>query len=611
MPKVEFTEGVCALHGNTRFFIPPHHHYGETIVEAVARCVRRSPQELTLCAFPVNDLEVHGEHATSIILAVDAPNQQSSAAVHAARRDVFVFCDLRPIGLRPRFFRTHCFVVHMPSLLSAFNIVLHPSYRVEVAGGSRQGEDIVLTGHETLIFYPRKATAEEVRECNRLLRSPSSSSDSSLPSDHAEDSDGALDIGLALEPDLSQWDWRHDSVEMQLQVPNLEESSGATNTANLFPPGPRNVQFSDYESLCEQSVASGHAPAAAVPADTEVRGHPRAPPGTDTEGHEGLPVRVLALVFVPGYVPEMLHVSLHIPCGVEQAFQAVRDGRLADKAFHFPCLYTAQPHPVRDCAIMLAGPAWESDVAVVLLDCRPVNDVFFAAWAAKSLNRESLLLAAGFRATDTHHVFVHGLVQPLAAWQTIALFSGMVVTFTPAGVHSPATYDFPTMLLQQVDWSAHAEVPGAAHAPGVYFHVLTDAGAQMFAVGQWRRQQFREDLAAQLQTDDSALTIKPTAPRVVDHFDKGYISSGVVVATEQLSRLPFPPARRQEDRIIVVLECRRVLQGFLWILHRGPRLSLAEIAHRFEGRIALLAQAPSLKTCQTARTYRSVVASCL
>ena len=223
-------------------------------------------------------------------------------------------------------------------------------------------------------------------------------------------------------------------------------------------------------------------------------------------------------------------------------------------------------------------------VAVVLLDCRPVNDVFFAAWVAKSLNRESLLLAAGFRATDTHHVFVHGLVQPLAAWQTIALFSGMVVTFTPAGVHSPATYDFPTMLLQQVDWSAHAEVPGAAHAPGVYFHVLTDAGAQMFAVGQWCRQQFREDLAAQLQTDDSALTIKPTAPRVVDHFDKGYISSGVVVATEQLSRLPFPPARRQEDRIIVVLDCRRVLQGFLWILHRGPRLSLAEIAHRFEGR---------------------------
>ena len=614
MPRPEHTDGVCALYQKSRFFIPPHHHYGETFVEAIARCVNRPPQELTCCSFPVADLEVHGDHASCVITVVDAPHPQQAHAVHAARRDVFVLCDLRPLGLKPRFIRTHCLVVHRPSLLSAFDLQLHPAFRVEVVGGRSQGDDIYLTGNETLLFYARKAREGEIAAPVGSVGS-SSSEDSS-------DSSRIIQAELQ-DVDPPPWDWTADSAEVRLDNPDSDSAPTGPHEPPALRCGPRTP---DYEDLCLVSAS----PAAASPAGSSHASDSGpipcvTPPGADagtggssryagrTSAAEARPflatgpagaeplafagthhgnalsadsggadtTRVLVLVYVPQYVPEMLLVTLSLPCGVEHALAAVQARRSAGTAQHFPRLYVAQPHPVRDFVLLAAGPEWDAPGAVVIFDCRQISHTFFSAWVHASLNRESILLAAGFRADAEHQVFVHGLLQPLAVGQIITLFSGMVIVCAPVGTHAPATFDLPTMLQSRSDWKPQADVPGAGHAPGTYFHILTDAGSQRFVVGSWRRQHFRSDLARQLRACDAALTVKPTTPRITDHFDQGFLSSGVLVATERLSRLPVPPARVKEHRLLLVLDCRRILQGFRWLLLETATVPLRELSRRF------------------------------
>ena len=77
------------------------------------------------------------------------------------------------------------------------------------------------------------------------------------------------------------------------------------------------------------------------------------------------------------------------------------------------------------------------------------------------------------------------------------------------------------------------------------------------------------------------LYIKPSEPVVRDAFFNGFLASGVWVATEQLSRVPFPPARHKEERIILILDCRPILQGFRWLLVQGPIVRVSEVTGPF------------------------------
>ncbi|CAE7808085.1 unnamed protein product [Symbiodinium sp. CCMP2592] len=614
MPTVEFTAGVCALYGNTRYFIPPHHHYGETVIEAIARFVARPAAELTYCSFQIDDLEVHGDHASHAILVIDAPNPQGASALHAARRDVFVFCDLRPLGLKPRFICTHCHVVHRPRLLSAFDLHVHPAYRVEVAGGVQQGEDIQLRGNESLLFYARKARSGEIAMLTRADTSESDSSSSSSSQVRSRESRSA--------DSPPAWDGREDEAEVRLEVPALgasvrppdesvilpsqqgpdpivervaaqvsTEQEGSARTG-LSPSGGEVSTLRCHAAQDDGSISStptaaglpapagvlqGHAARPQVPFHTEPQALAGPAPTLDALPAEAGWIPILVAVFVPQYVAELFEIPLCLPCGVEHALAAIGDYRTASTAHHFPQLFVAQPHPVGDFAVVLAGPDWNSGKVVVLFDCRQVNATFFSAFVHPVLNRESLLIAAGFQATDGHQLFVHGLLQPLRAGQIIDLISGMVIVCVPAGHRPSAMFDFATMLQSSSDWSLRAAVPGLGQAPGTFFHILTDGGSQRFTVAQGRRPHFRSDLVRQLRADDAALTIKPTHPRIQNHFDQGYISTQVLVATERLSRLPCPPARTPENRLIVVLDCRRILQGFEWRLLASAVVPLQDL----------------------------------
>ncbi|CAE7216140.1 unnamed protein product [Symbiodinium sp. CCMP2456] len=111
--------------------------------------------------------------------------------------------------------------------------------------------------------------------------------------------------------------------------------------------------------------------------------------------------------------------------------------------------------------------------------------------------------------------------------------------------------------------------------------MLTDGQPELFTARVGVRGVFRDDIAAQLQTQEHFLTLRSSVPRIADVYPRGHLGSGVVVATERLSRVPYPPARTPEQRTIVMLDCRFILKGFDWLLVLNGRCAVQSLVDRF------------------------------
>ena len=297
---------------------------------------------------------------------------------------------------------------------------------------------------------------------------------------------------------------------------------------------------------------------------------------------DGEPLSMVAVVYTPDVSPEMVNISLHLPCGVAQAVARVASARLSGASCGFTRLTPVTPQPCLEFMLLVASPAWLTDRPAVLFDCLRTTRAIFAKVLFPSATRETLLIAAGLRHDSAEEIFVHGLIQPLQYGQRISLITGMVISLAPPSHGAPATSDLATRLQSREGWDEDAFLPGPEYAPGMHYWILTEGSPTLFTVGAWRRQHAREDLAWQLSAREPMLYIQPSKPVIRDAFFNGFLTSGVWVATEQLSRVPFPPARRQEQRIILIMDCRPILQGFRWLLLDGPIAKVSEITGPFQ-----------------------------
>ena len=597
MPQVESMACLCVMYGDKRFSLPSFHYTGETVVQATARCLGRDPHDLTMCAFPLQDLDLHGDACLSAITVVDQPNNRQPDTLHSGRRDIFVLCDLRPLGLRPRFVYTNYPAVHLPSILSQLGLRVPPIFKIKVAGGTPDRDDITVDGSVTLLFYAvlrsADATDDEV-----TVSASRSNSDSEASAPEPPDQ-----VDLDSRPETSPRDYEdlfvdgapglaRDGLAMSYQL-GRHEADGE------FPPlsgsAPTDAAMTAHNQDgpglgLRRGRASAEALQADGPAGVQRPHEPYQPnppvftvaAGTPPDDPADAAWRqVLALVYAPDYVPEVLEVPLRLPCGVEHAIQEVQAVRLENHSSRFPELYAALPQPRRDIMLFVAGPAWAEHHPLVLFDCRQDPQRVFVRPVAAVTTREALLHAAGFAEGTDHCVYVHGLLQALAPGQRLDLFSGMLVVITDSGVRAPATFDLSTMLLSDEHWDTQAHLPGPPHVPGDHFHILSDAGAFGFPVRPGRRTQFRADLALRLQVAPERLAIKPVSSPVVDCLSHGDISSGVLVATTALDRAAASTADALDHQRIIVVDCRPILQGFHWMLVPGPCVSLHELTARF------------------------------
>ena len=611
--QLDVRERSCVMYANKRYCVAAYEHTGFTLLEHAVSSLRLDLSRIAACTFHTADLDVQGNHCEWTLAVVDVPVLADTAASRA-RQDFFVLCDIRPLGLKPIFVHTHVPKIHVPSLLSNVGIELPSSRQLGISGGTLRRDYVSFEESCVLLFF--------VMEAEPFSRGSSSSDDdtpleSVVPSAPSPSPDAASFAGLRhtdaptnefFDPTLpSGHSWNASTVYTACSgsaaadvdmfsppaatVPVSDKRpapASSTLTLGLALPSPgvapepsaanEGLGLSDASSYTGGSMPVPIGSASDTPSAVATETHLPVE-SSAAQPHE--PTTLRAFVYVPDVVPEVHTVSAFLPCSVDTALAAVAAARVAADVIRYPQLIPVCPQPFPDRILAVSAPSWLTNRPVVLLDCQRINQVIFAKALHPRLSRESLLLAIGQRHDSAWDIYVHGLLRPLSPGQVISLCHGMLLTFVPGGCGAPATSDLAIRLMSSEGWEPEADVPGLGAYPGQYFWVLTDAWPVLFEVGAWRRALFDQDLARHLQVQTDTLFTKPSHPRVIDGFFEGHLTSGLIVATPRVCRLPCPPARVRDNRLVIFIDARPVMCGFLWLLMDQVNVPVSVVTHRF------------------------------
>ncbi|CAE7403766.1 GIP [Symbiodinium sp. CCMP2592] len=540
-PRLEESEGICVLFREQRFCFLHHHHPGGLTAAAIVNRLGLSPGAVATCAFPVDDLEVQGEHCPFVLAVAEVLAPGTGRVSRADARDVFLLLDFRPLGLKPRFVHSHYPALHIPSILARFDVMLPPAFQVAVAGGQRRGEDIYVESSQRLLFYAEPAGTQHAWE------------EASSPEQASSSGEG--------QP--------ADSVE-QLALPVVRPSQA---------PARRTLEVGDLSDFVRRGAVSVNVSPDALsdqPSSLMVPCSSNATTGGELE--QSL---IEALVYVPHFLPESYTLRVDFPCGVEQLRLQLKEARIPDRDLFSLCLFPASPQPYREHALFVAVPTWLQDRTVVLCDTRRVDDRLQALYVWRQLSVSSLLRTVGLDPAEDFQVFVHGLATPASAQHLLTFAPGMTVTVLPAGLGAPAGTMLADNLQSASGWDRHAPVQGPPVLSFNSYLLLTDGMPRVYVADSTRRGFFSHDIALTLGMTPGVPCIRAALPRPADVFMDGIPIANILVVTARQARLPCPPAKAKDARIIVFLDQRRVCQGFTWRLLDNPWVEVQPLANQF------------------------------
>ncbi|OLP86955.1 hypothetical protein AK812_SmicGene31882 [Symbiodinium microadriaticum] len=519
---------------------------------------------------------------------------EESGVLREQAQDLFVLLDFRPLGMRPKAICVNQPKLHLPTIIADFGLLLPPTFCANVAGGVRRGDNVRFSGHTTLLFYAERqpdwaatsssdvpdddepdnyvAMVDDVDVSDPVwdrsaaagdaqVSGPAGCYDSSLPADHSWNHGIGREEGENIE--------RSVDIASPLALP-VSMSQNA-NSATLG----THSEVEHHSGILTVAASSGVMPNPSLEAnepDPTIY-------GAEVAAEDSRPV--IALIYVPETLPELITVEVPTPTAVPSFLSAVVGARSDERARVFPEITPVAPQPVLEFALLVAAPEWLTEHVIVLFDCRRIEQGVFAARVSHSLNRESILLAAGLPADMAVNVHVHGLLHPLSRGQRITMVPGMTISIVPPSERVPVGYDLADRLLTVEGWNHEAELPGPTNFMGSYLRVLTDAWPLNFEVKPGRHAHFREDLAHALGAIEHRLSTIASKPKVLDVCSYGLWTSSLLAATEQLSRVPFPPARQPDRRIVLFLDLRLILRGITWQLIAPDSVSLQSIADMF------------------------------
>ncbi|CAE6952212.1 hypothetical protein AK812_SmicGene15638 [Symbiodinium microadriaticum] len=617
MPRSLHTPCLCVLSGKYRFVIRQDLHTGRTIPEALAVVLDRAVDSFTTCSsFDFEDLDVQGEVCDRLIATASIPPQHLLPEGFA-RRDVWIFCDYRPLGHKPRCHLTHVFRAHIPSLLALDGVFIPPGFHLNVQGGVQVGDEVVIGSKTTLLFK-----VEAVNEDSASDQPPD-------PPSSGDDDDGEEE---RRRPPLGteDGDFTHPSAS-----DNVAGNSGRGPSRSRSPVGGREIcslanhgtvldspriptpplqevaiQFPVHSGLvlpqhleAKQPDRPGdisHPVGSALEARLahldqllqapDLRDGPEFPVDTDELVHRRIRARgdqeapvtdLLFFLYAPFRVPEVLLLPLRIPCTVQEALQAVAESRDETLSARYPEVIIADPQPDTAFASLLLAPAWALHNTIVLFDCRSINGALFCLDVWPRLNRESLCATAGLSSDPDVQVFVHGMPWALGAWQLVDLANGSTVTFLRRGQPAPQRNILEDMLFDSDSWNAQTVVPAPG---GQHYLLLTEGIPHLFTLEAEGRLGYRDLIAQQLQFLEQNMTLQGTRPRLADVVHCGHHPYAAVVATEAICLLPVPPARLVPPKWILVLDLRDILLPLSWRFLACDTIPVQEILREFDPR---------------------------
>ena len=599
----DFAQATCVLHREDRYRIDTPIPRGIDLFDQIVTELQLDASRVAICSFPLEDLEVHGTRCPLTVAVADVAGPTGSHR-EPHRQDFFVLCDLRPLGLKPRFVYAHLPRLHLPSLAADLGIALPATFQVGVVGARLTGETIHVSHNCTLLFYAKEAETDDSVSMTDLspVHEPPNS-DGVSPSPAPDAGFEILTPPQYLDPTIPEghgWNLGIDNFQAGTASSPPPSDPPPRHTERVEADNPaRSATAWSYASVCthmagawedlgqedrqshaaEPAATEQHNPCPGAPADVTVDS--AVGPSHALCGQPGV-TSIIALVFTPDYHPEYIRARVQLPCGIEQVIDAMTADRYGPLAKLFPDLVPAKPQPQSGYLLFVSAPRWLTDRPAVILDCQRILQTVAACLLFPVITRESLLVAAGLGHGNDASVYVHGLLQPLHFGQRIQLVTGMVISFVPDSAGAPATYDLETRLQSPEGWDPNPPMPGPGYFPGKTFWVLTDGMPTRFTLGYDRQAYMHADLCEHLGSQEHRLQVVTAKPEVTNAFPRGYWTTTVLVATERIATVPFPPARIRDPSIALILDCRPLFLGFRWLLLGGPCIPVSELVALFQ-----------------------------
>ncbi|CAE7473380.1 unnamed protein product [Symbiodinium sp. CCMP2592] len=593
MPRPSVPAGICVQYNEERFFVQPSHHYGATVLEAVAHRLRLDAAQVTTGFFPTSDLSMQGQDCFGIMAVVDLPHPTLDA-LQAARRDVFTLIDPRALGVKPHIEHSHFPAHHLPSIAARLDIRVPTVYRVTAVGGRLSGEDIYVQGHSTLILYavPHHSDSEEEGAAGdgpsppprgpdrnrgrspqvgrRFGGMPARESEGAgqAPLSEAQASgcgSGRRLCAISALPDL----WAQLSDEIRQASEGILRSTFLASFQLRTARGP--VNPSTPMGLAIASLVFRNE-TALLPAPFHRLGD--VPPGTpgpadpataipDDEEEESEPRRVLHatfLLFAPGHAFQTVPFAVELPCNVPQVLDAVARAADADFIGLYPRLLEICPQPFPDFGVLLALPAWSRSEPVVLLDLSAVDGRCFAASLPSPFTRAQALEAARLPYDLPLEVFAFGSPRPLREEEPCEVQEAGSISFHPEG----AAWVVRGSSLQIMLWSGRewARVPDLASPPvGNNVCLVCNEASRLFVPPAFPDPDLTHAIADEVGSDRHLLSVSFAEPPLIDVLCSGHLCSHVAAA------MPLA-ATADPDTTFLIVDRRPLLLG--WDAFEAP-----------------------------------------
>ena len=278
---------------------------------------------------------------------------------------------------------------------------------------------------------------------------------------------------------------------------------------------------------------------------------------------------VAVVVLAPSYLPEQLTVALQFPTTLASALPPVNAARAPEALGRFPVLREAHPQPLPGAAVFVAMPPWESVKALCCLDLMRVDGRLFSLELPPYVTRAYLLHRVSLSADAPVTVYVGAAPVELALEASVHLSSGDTVRFLPESV---VPRDLPLLahlLVGLGDWLEHVQLPEVIGPPA--FCLVRYDEATIFHSDRSRPTQYRHQIAQLVGAPLSELVLQPACPRAADAAIDGYPCLSVIAVA-------CAPA--SEDPVLVLLDCRSILQGWIAVAVPTGFLRIHEVLAR-------------------------------
>ena len=598
IPRPVISSGVCLLHQERRFYIGRRAFPGQSPQAAAAHCIRSTEDQVTVGVArhaQIADLCLHGERCKCVAAVVDIPPPLPVPPARRVRTDVFLFLDLRPLGIRPHFRFQHQSTWSLSDILRDFLIRLPEGFKLRVQGGQLRGDRLTVNNGTTVLFYGERSSG---------VGDSSDASSSDGESDGLHDGpDAAGDDDEGIDPD-SSGGTDEAPVRPRSRSPRRFGYAGCALWARCLwdsIPAP--------DSLAENRVvmlgtSRAHPPNRllqvlffnqVVAVSCKILEEPTPYTATQLErldtlryyaGEFGLPWRYLPAwalyerlehivpivvparlpafvlvrlhfdILVPGYLAEHVVITTALPTSVDHVLQLVQAERDPDLQQWFPVLIPAIPQPAPTAGVLLALPFWNPHAVVVVLDARGLDGRIFAVQAPLYVAKHSLLQLAGVPPGARVTVCSADDGEPLPIEGEFRVFTGQCFLLLPEHVPIPRSHMLSDMLQAPGGWDS-AFTTSLPDTPDCYCCV-TAHGHILHALDPDRPWVYRAEIAAICNIPVERVYIQPAQPRLQDSQVFGYACRTVIAVGPQT-----PSA------FYVIVDCRPLMQGWSCFLTAG------------------------------------------